>query len=114
MSEAGGSGTDTYRGDAALAGLLKERKSYVDLPGLKAMLPGVEAAPAGERADDWMALVAPDPDDAVKAQLRALRASFTPERAAPASIVERLAALRAEMKAQGLDGFVIGRGDEHQ
>jgi Xaa-Pro aminopeptidase len=112
MSDAGGS--EAYRGDAALAGLLKERKSYVDLSGLKAMLPGVAAAPAGERADDWMTLVAPDPDDAVKSQLRAFRASLAPKRGGAPSIADRLAALRAELKAQGLDGFIIGRGDEHQ
>src|SRR5581483_4548833 len=104
-----------YQGDAALAGLLKARKSYVDLPALKAMIGGVAAAPSGDRAEDWMTLVAPEPDEAVKAQLRALRAGFTPKgRPAPKSIADRLAALRAELKSQGLDGFIIGRGDEHQ
>jgi Xaa-Pro aminopeptidase len=117
MSE-GTSGTrasEGYQGDAALAGLLKARKSYVDLPALKAMIGGVAAAPAGDRAEDWMSLVAPEPDEAVKQQLRALRAGFAPKGApAPKSIADRLSALRAEMKAQGLDGFIIGRGDEHQ
>jgi Xaa-Pro aminopeptidase len=107
--------TEVYQGDTALAGLLKARKSYVDVPALKAMIGGVAAAPAGDRAEDWMNLVAPEPDEAVKQQLRALRAGFTPQgQAAPEGIAERLAALRAEMKKQGLDGFIIGRGDEHQ
>ena len=43
MSE--GRGGEVYQGDAALAGLLKARKSYVDLPGLKAMIGGVVATP---------------------------------------------------------------------
>src|SRR5690348_10954519 len=106
---------EVYQGDAALAGLLKARKSYLDLPAVKAIIAGVAAAPAGDRAEDWMALVAPEPDDAMKAQLRALRAGFTPRGApAPRGIAESLAALRAELKSQGLDGFIIGRGDEHQ
>src|SRR5438552_1130021 len=113
MSE--GRSGEVYQGDAALAGLLKARKSYVDLPGVKAMIAGVAAAPAGDRAEDWMSLVSPEPDEAMKAQLRALRAGFKPTGApAPGTIAERLAALRAEMKVQGLDGFIIGRGDEHQ
>src|ERR1700759_4423100 len=108
-------GGEAYEGDAALAGLLKARQSYVDLPSLKAMIGGVAATPAGDRAEDWMTLVAPEPDETVKAQLRALRAGFAPKGApAPRGIAERLAALRAELKAQGLDGFVVGRGDEHQ
>jgi Xaa-Pro aminopeptidase len=106
---------EAYQGDAALAEVLKARKSYVDLPSLKAMIAGVAAAPAGDRAEDWMTLVAPEPDETVKAQLRALRAGFTsPGKPAPATVADRLAALRAELKAQGLDGFIIGRGDEHQ
>jgi Xaa-Pro aminopeptidase len=106
---------EAYQGDAALAALLKERKSYFDLSGVKALIGGVAAAPDGDRAEDWMALVAPEPDEAVKAQLRALRAGFAPQGTpAPKSIADRLAALRAELKTQGLDGFIIGRGDEHQ
>jgi len=104
-----------YQGDAALAGLLREQRSFTDLAGVKALIPGVAAAPAGERADDWMALVAAEPSEAVKAQLRALRANWTPPKPpAPATVAERVAALRAELKRQGLAGFVIGRGDEHQ
>src|SRR4051812_18773084 len=58
--------SEVYQGDAALAGLLKARKAHVDLPALKSMIGGVIATPAGDRADDWIALVAPDADEAVK------------------------------------------------
>jgi Xaa-Pro aminopeptidase len=106
---------ESYQGDAVLAGLLRESRPYTDLDGLKALIPGVAAAPAGERADDWISLVAAAPSEAAKAQLRALKAGFTPARpTSPAGIAERLAALRAELKRQNLTGFLIGRGDEHQ
>ena len=58
--------TEAYQGDAALAGLLKEQRSFIDLESLKAMIPGVAAAPSGDRADDWIDLVAPEASEAVK------------------------------------------------
>jgi Xaa-Pro aminopeptidase len=107
--------TETYQGDKALAGLLREQRSFTDLEGLKQMIGGVAAAPDGERADDWMSLVAPTPSEAVKAQLRAFRASQAPASATTAaSPAERLAAMRREMQRQNLSGFLVGRGDEHQ
>lgn len=110
-----GGKTEAYRGDAALAGLLKEQRALVDVDALKAMIPGVAAAPAGDRADDWINLVAPQPSEAVKGQLLALRAGFKPGGTpAPKTTAERVAALRAELKRQNLTGFLIGRGDEHQ
>ncbi len=107
--------TEAYQGDAKLAGLLKEQRAFTDLDGLKAMIPGVAAAPSGDRADDWIHLVTPEPTDAVKAQLLALRAGFKPAGTpSPQTTAERVAALRAELKRQNLTGFLIGRGDEHQ
>jgi len=107
--------TEAYQGDAKLAGLLKEQRSFTDLDGLKAMIAGVAAAPSGDRADDWVSLVAPEPSDAVKAQLLAFRAGFKPGgKPSPQTTAERVAALRAELKRQNLTGFLIGRGDEHQ
>jgi Xaa-Pro aminopeptidase len=107
--------TETYQGDAALAGLLKEQHSYTDLEGLKAMIGGVAAAPGGDRADDWISLVTPEPNEATKAQLLAFRAGFRPGGApSPQTSAERVAALRAELQRQNLTGFLIGRGDEHQ
>jgi Xaa-Pro aminopeptidase len=107
--------TETYQGDATLAGLLKEQRSYTDLEGLKAMIGGVAAAPGGDRADDWISLVAPEPSDTTKAQLLAFRATFKPDGSpAPQTSAERVAALRAELQRQNLTGFLIGRGDEHQ
>jgi Xaa-Pro aminopeptidase len=107
--------TEAYQGDAKLAGLLKEQRSFTDLDGLKAMIAGVAAAPSGDRADDWVSLVAPEPSEAVKAQLLAFRAGFKPGGTpSPKTTAERVAALRAELKRQSLTGFLIGRGDEHQ
>jgi len=107
--------TEAYQGDAKLAGLLKEQRSFTDLEGLKAMMAGVAAAPSGDRADDWISLVAPEPNAAVKAQLLAFRAGFQPGGApSPQTTAARVAALRAELKRQNLSGFLIGRGDEHQ
>src|SRR5689334_9609213 len=107
--------TEAYQGDAKLAGLLKEQRSFTDLEGLKAMIAGVAAAPSGDRADDWVSLVAPEPSEAVKSQLLALRAGFKPAGTpSPKTTAERVAALRAELKRRNLTGFVIGRGDEHQ
>src|SRR4051812_7039164 len=106
---------ETYQGDATLAGLLKAQRAATDLQGLKAMIGGVAAAPGGDRADDWIDLVAPGADEAMKAQLKAFRASYAAQSpVAPDTSAARVAALRAELKRQNLTGFLIGRGDEHQ
>ena len=84
--------TETYQGDANLAGLLKEQRSFTDIDGLKAMIAGVAAAPAGDRADDWINLVAPEASEAVRAQLLAFRAGFKPGGTpSPQTTAERVA-----------------------
>jgi Xaa-Pro aminopeptidase len=110
-----GQNTEVYQGDTALAGLLREQRAFVDFEGLKALMPGVLAAPASERADDWMSLVVAAPNAATKAQLRALMVQWSAAAShAPESIGDRVKALRAELARQNLTGFMIGRGDEHQ
>lgn len=111
--------SEPYQGDEALAGLLKKHKCYVDLAGLKALVEGVVAAPEAELTEDWMSLVAPDPAPAIKAQLMAYRAqvaaSVAPDpKAAPASVKDRIAALRKELVGQNLAGVIVPRADEHQ
>jgi Xaa-Pro aminopeptidase len=112
-----------YLGDATLDRLLKESGSNLDIKGLSEIRPGLEAAPEGIDDEAWMALVAPAPGPALRAQLAAWRARSEPPDSAiaalprtpsPAVLAERLAALRHEMSRRRLDGFMVPRADEHQ
>ncbi|MBX6323321.1 MAG: aminopeptidase P family protein, partial [Rhodospirillaceae bacterium] len=99
--------------------MLAAAGSPYDPEGLRALLAGVLAAPAGEDPEAWMALVAPRPDERLKAALRALHRAMAAERtpgaaAAGAERGRRLAALRAELGRRGLAGFIVPRADEHQ
>ena len=107
-----------YEGDAALAERLVAAGLAIGIGELRDLVAGVAAAPNGTPPDAWTALVVPDDSDtALLEQLAALKdeiaaaADFGFEAPAPA---ERLAALRAELKEQGLDGFIVPRGDEYQ
>ena len=109
---------ETYRGDAALKGLLAEAGVQVDPDAVREILRGVLAAPApAADPEAWMALVAPGASPALAAQLRAMKReleSALAADAAPPDRAKRLADLRAELKRRGLDGFVAPRADEHQ
>lgn len=108
----------TYQGDAALAGLLTKHGARLDVAGVKALIAGVLAAPPGENPSAWHALVGEAPSDALRAQLDALRAEM--EAKVEFGLGEgkwtaaRVKDLRAELARQGLAGFVLPRGDEHQ
>ena len=65
--------------DATIAGVLREAKSGYDINGLRELLAGIAAAPAGEQPDAWMELVAQDPSPPLRQQLRALRAALDSE-----------------------------------
>jgi Xaa-Pro aminopeptidase len=84
---------------------------------LDSLMRGVAAAPEGLAGPEWIELIAPDADAVLARALTAWRAELSraddglEESPAPAS---RLAALRAELKQRGLDGFVVPRADEHQ
>ena len=67
---------ETYQGDEALAGLLKKHQAHVNLTNLAALMAGVEAAPADERPDAWVDLVAENPSPALIAQLQAYRQAW--------------------------------------
>jgi Xaa-Pro aminopeptidase len=108
---------ETYQGDAALGRLLEKAGSRYDAAAVRALIAGVAAAPPAIDADAWMTLVSASPGAELRGQLRALfdeaAASFECTDSArwqPA----RLADLRAELVRQGLAGFVLPRGDEHQ
>jgi Xaa-Pro aminopeptidase len=109
-------GDQSYRGDEALAGLLRRAGAALDLRQIRGILAGVIAAPEGERPDDWIGLVAPAADEPTKAQLRALKQqlilSRKPSALAPGA--PRLAALRKELAKRDLVGFLVPRADEHQ
>jgi Xaa-Pro aminopeptidase len=111
--------TPPYDGDAAMAALLKESGSWLDINTLRHLVAGVVSAPKGERPKDWMALVAPAPSPALEHQLAALEeevASRQPARTAAQGAERgvRLAALRKELERQKLDGVLVPRADEFQ
>ena len=98
---------------------LKDLGARFDSAAMRGFLAGVAAAPVGVDSNGWMALVAPkDAPANIKAALaRALaaaRAEATGGLDRRGTDPERLRALRRRMKADGLDGFVVPRSDEHQ
>jgi Xaa-Pro aminopeptidase len=104
-----------------LAQLLKESGSAFDPEGVAALIAGVLAAPP-EIGHSWHALVA-DPVspalaealDGMKARLaRNYHDGLEPDDFVRLSRAERVALLREQLQAQGLDGFVVPRADEHQ
>lgn len=104
-----------YQGDAFLADLL--RADGIDRPvaAIRDLIGGVNAAPDGELPDAWLDLVSARRSDATSEQLKALRDSVDrPAEPAKGDHAARLAALRAELKRRGLDGFVVPRADEYQ
>jgi Xaa-Pro aminopeptidase len=100
---------------------LREAGSTYDPQGVAALIEGVLAAPA-EVGTSWHALVADPVTPALAGALEALQAakaktyrnglSAQDFEELPRS--ERLSRLRQELAAQGLDGFVVPRADEHQ
>jgi Xaa-Pro aminopeptidase len=104
-----------------LAKLLRESGSAFDPDGVAGLIAGVLAAPPGI-GTSWHALVAdPTPPALAEAleELRAWLAEDWRDGLAPEDFVRlprpaRLALLREELAARGLDGFVVPRSDEHQ
>ncbi|MEE8272225.1 MAG: aminopeptidase P family protein, partial [Alphaproteobacteria bacterium] len=102
-------------GDAALGRALAAAGSAYDPKAVRALVRGVLAAPPAADPQAWMALVAAVPGEKLRAALGRIHAALAAERAsAPPTAGERLAALRAELAARGLDGFMVPRADEHQ
>jgi Xaa-Pro aminopeptidase len=101
--------------------LLRAARSALDFDGVAALLAGVLAAPP-EIGTSWHALVAELMPAALEKALGALRDEIAAGyhdglgRADFARLPrsERLAQLRRELAARGLDGFVVPRSDEHQ
>jgi Xaa-Pro aminopeptidase len=97
--------------------LLRQRGHDLDPAALDSLMRGVAAAPEGLAGPEWVELVDPKADPELTRALAAWRAELArtssglDQQPAPP---QRLAALRAELKVRGLDGFVIPRADEHQ
>jgi Xaa-Pro aminopeptidase len=104
-----------------LARLLKEAGSTYDTEGVAALIAGVLAAPA-EIGTSWHVLVADRMTPALASELEALRAAMAAgyhdglatEDFDRLPRPQRLARLRQELAARGLDGFIVPRADEHQ
>src|SRR5882757_517607 len=97
--------------------LLRQRGRDLDPSTLDLLMRGVAAAPEGLAGPEWVELIDPKADAELTKALTAWRAELARasgglgQSPAPG---ERLAALRAELKQRGLDGFVVPRADEHQ
>src|SRR5438105_989788 len=104
-----------------LAQLLKEAGSPLDPDGVAALVAGVLAAPP-EIGAAWHSLVADPTPPALAEALEAMRAymaedyrdGLEPEDFVRLPRSARLALLREELKAHGLDGFIVPRADQHQ
>ncbi|HTR86883.1 MAG TPA: aminopeptidase P family protein [Reyranella sp.] len=97
--------------------LLRQRGRDLEPQALEALMRGVAAAPEGLAGPEWLELIDPTPDAALTKALTAWRDELAQADggldASPAP-AGRLAALRAELRRRGLDGFVVPRADEHQ
>lgn len=94
--------------------LLAEHGSTHTAQSATALLAGILAAPADTDPDRWEELFTAEAP-AVLAELRLIKAHLTasPPATQP-RMSERLALLRVEMAARGIDGFFIPRADEFQ
>src|SRR5437879_367851 len=104
-----------------LTHLLRAARSALGPDDVMELIVGVLAAPA-EVGTDWHRLVAdPAPPALAEAldELRAHMAAGYHDGLAPADFARlsraaRLARLRETLAAEGLDGFIVPRGDQHQ
>ena len=113
------SGSDL--GKSELGRLLQEAGSGYDPQGVEALIEGVLAAPV-EVGTSWHVLVADPMTPALAGALEALRAAkakgyrngLAAEDFELLPRAARLDRLRQELAAQGIDGFIVPRADEHQ
>ncbi len=109
-----------YLDDEHLERRLRDAGLTLNASAVRDAVRGVLGAPPPHRPESWMDLVGPGIADAkgspLHRQLKALhdtcRRETTPEEAPGRHA--RLEAFRAELVRQGLAGFIVPRGDEHQ
>ena len=85
--------------------------------GIPSQYSSIAAAPRPLDDDEWLRLVAPSVDGALREQLVVLRetlASADDGIGQQDAAAARLADLRAALGRRGLDGFVVPLADEHQ
>ena len=95
--------------------MLSEAGSPYRAADLKALVSGVLAAPEDQNPDAWMAVIAENLSEPLKAELRALKANLAGD-AKPRGLAlgDRLPALRQALAEAGLDGFVVPHSDAQQ
>ncbi len=108
-----------YHGDSNLAELLAAACAGKSVADVRALIAGVLAAPEGYDPESWMAMVVAEPSDLLRSELAALKDTIAAtlddgRNAGPPAPAWRLCALRREMAARGIDGFIVPRADEYQ
>jgi Xaa-Pro aminopeptidase len=79
------------------------------------LIRGVLAAPEALDGDAWLDLIAPPDAGELRAALRALKAELAPpQRRSEPPVAQRLASLRRELAARGVDGMILPLTDEHR
>ena len=106
--------TTRYEGDDSTARMLAEQGVALGAAAVRALVAGVAAAPPTRPARAWQVLVHPDASPELAAQLDLLRDSLATAPANGPQGADRLTALRAELRARELDGFLVPRADRHQ
>ena len=102
---------------SGLARALRHAGVGIEADPLDRLLAGVAASPVAEEPDAWMALLGRELDAELQAwAARAVRAKSADGglSAGGSARAGRLADLRAELQARGLDGFIVPRADAHQ
>jgi Xaa-Pro aminopeptidase len=77
------------------------------------LIQGVLAAPEPLDADAWLDLIASPDARELRAALRALKAELAHRSFADPPVAQRLASLRRELAARGVDGLILPLTDEH-
>lgn len=110
----------TQSSEEQLDQILEEAGSAWNAAETRSLIQGVIAAPGDDGGmggpEDWLNLVAPSPTDELRQRAAALYSELSQANSHDSvpSPEARLSALRAEMNAQGVDGFVIPLADEFQ
>ncbi len=107
-----------YEGDEALLARLRRAGATLDLAQLHALVEGIVAAPRAGSDDAWIALLAGSVDEPLCDQLQLLKERtgerHDPEFSIGPAPADRIAQLRDQLLALGLDGFIVPRTDEYQ